>query len=469
MYSRQLLKVVSILFVAVFLASCAAPAAQAPTAANNTAPETSKLDLQGYQGPALTDKPITLRFLRQVYGDPQEAYYKDILAKWSAAYPNITIQMETVPFGELFTKVMTSAAGGNPPDIMMGQGDFTRNYVFSNVALPLNDYLKSDYLNDYVGPLLNMVTVDGKTYLFPYELQASTMAYNKDQFAKAGITTEPPQNSDTSNTWTWDQWLTAFQKIQDSQGGPDSQTIFPLAPSYFGAGGPGSNYWHEGILIRSFGDPNAPKDSTAYKTWLGISPDGLTATGYVDTPEAIVAMTLYQSLFTKKYTPTAAMSNAWTSGMETVNWGASQDWADVGRVPFKASIAANPIGKVQFTHISGDAPFISTKTKYPAEAAAFLAFLCNDANRIEWYKIWGSVPARKSIIPQVPEWNQWPYTMFFDEVSKFGAPAPQTPGTLEYETAMNEAIKDIALGADPATRLHQAAQKIDSVLAKYKQ
>jgi hypothetical protein len=33
---------------------------------------------------------------------------------------------------------------------------------------------------------------------------------------------------------------------------------------------------------------------------------------------------------------------------------------------------------------------------------------------------------------------------------------------------MNEAIKDIALGADPAARLHQAAKDIDDVLAKYR-
>jgi multiple sugar transport system substrate-binding protein len=70
---------------------------------------------------------------------------------------------------------------------------------------------------------------------------------------------------------------------------------------------------------------------------------------------------------------------------------------------------------------------------------------------------------------QLPKFKEYPYNMMVDEVSKFGAPAPLTPGTLEYETAMNEAIKDIALGADPESRLHQAAQEIDDTLSKYKQ
>jgi len=42
-----------------------------------------------------------------------------------------------------------------------------------------------------------------------------------------------------------------------------------------------------------------------------VSPDGLKATGYVDTPEAAAGMKLYQSLFTKKLTSPVAIARAW--------------------------------------------------------------------------------------------------------------------------------------------------------------
>jgi len=447
----------------------AAPAAKPTTAPATTAPAGASIDLQGYAGPKLTDQPITLRFLRQTYGDAQEAYLKDVYAQWNAAYPNIKIQEETVPFGQLFTKVQTSAASGDPPDIMMGQGDFTRNYVYGKLALPLNDYLTPKYMDDYFDVLRQMGTVDGKLYLAPYEMQVSDMVYNKDAFQKAGIE-EPPQTADTGQAWTWEQWRDAMRKLQAANPTTSADAIiWPLAASEYGPGGPGGNYWHEGILIRSFGDPSASHDLTAYNTWAGISEDGLSATGYVDTPEAIDAMKLYQSWFTEKLTPTGAMSNSFYDGKAFINWAGGQAWTFIPQlnVKFNTAIAANPRGKVQFTHVSGDSPIVSSKSKHPAEAVAFLTFLANDKNRIAWDKAWGAMPARKSVMDQLPKFKTYPYSMMLDEVTKYGAPSPLTAGTLEYETAMNEAIKDIALGADAAARLHQAAKDIDDVLAKY--
>jgi len=47
---------------------------------------------------------------------------------------------------------------------------------------------------------------------------------------------------------------------------------FALAPSAYGNGGAGSSYWYEGLYIRAQGDPNAAKDSSAYKSSFGVSP-----------------------------------------------------------------------------------------------------------------------------------------------------------------------------------------------------
>jgi multiple sugar transport system substrate-binding protein len=44
----------------------------------------------------------------------------------------------------------------------------------------------------------------------------------------------------------------------------------------------------------------------------------------------------------------------------------------------------------------------------------------------------------------------------------------KTPGWFDYFNAANTAVKDIALGADPAQRLQEAASQIDKLLAKYK-
>jgi len=47
--------------------------------------------------------------------------------------------------------------------------------------------------------------------------------------------------------------------------------------------------------------------------------------------------------------------------------------------------------------------------------------------------------------------------------------APKTVGWNEYYSAINPAVKDIALGADPKQSLDQAAKVIDDQLKKYQQ
>ena len=103
-----------------------------------------------------------------------------------------------------------------------------------------------------------------------------------------------PRRSTTA--WTWDQALDAFKKLQ--QGPADNPTVWGLAPSVFGDGTPGS-YYRDGIMMRSKGDPNAPADSSAYKTFLGIAPDlgAANVDGYVNSPEAVEGLKFYQGMF----------------------------------------------------------------------------------------------------------------------------------------------------------------------------
>ena len=55
-----------------------------------------------------------------------------------------------------------------------------------------------------------------------------------------------------------------------------------------------------------------------------------------------------------------------------------------------------------------------------------------------------------------------------DELTRVGFAPPITPGYLEYFSAMNAAVKDIALGAPVEDRLHKVAKELDGLLAPYK-
>lgn len=317
---RQLVGRALMLTGALTLAACA-PAAPAASPTTATAPTSAgavstpgstagggyKLDLGGYRGPAPTTQPVQLRLTRQSYPPAVEQWWKDMYAQWASAFPNITIQEETVPYGDLQQKLQTYVAAGDTPDVMMGRGDFVQAYVFNSLVTDLSQFLNDDFVADITPAVRSQQTVNGKLYSWPWETNNSILYFNKDIWGPTGVPM-PPETTDINAGWTWDQFGDAWTQLAQRLNASGASDVYPLAASEYGNGGPGSNYWYESIYIRSNGDPKAAQDSTAYKTFAGVSPDGVTATGYVDTPEAIKGMTFYQNLFTSKLTPSVALA-----------------------------------------------------------------------------------------------------------------------------------------------------------------
>ena len=73
-----------------------------------------------------------------------------------------------------------------------------------------------------------------------------------------------------------------------------------------------------------------------------------------------------------------------------------------------------------------------------------------------------------SLYNSLDAYGEQPYKMFADELAKIAEPRPSIPGWGEYEVVMNEAIKNIAYGADARETLNDAAKRLNEQLAKYK-
>lgn len=435
-------------------------------------PGNYKLDLGAYKGPVPTDKPVELRYLRQIATPAAEDYYRRIYAEWTAAYPNITIKEETVAYGDLNQKLQTYVAAGDAPDIMMGKGDFVQAYVYNKIPLNLSDYMTPEFINDLTPAAKAQLVVDGKLYAWPWESSQIMLYFNRDLFKKAGVEA-PPETADLDQGWTWAQFEKACMDLSAALNRGGSVETYALAASDYGNGGPGSNYFYEGIYLRSMGDPSAARDSSEYKTFIGVGADGSQASGYVDTKQAIEGMGLYQRLFQQKVTPSVALPRQFEDAKAAMKFGPfsfSRRYADKAQkdwyLGFDWGVTPVPRGTITFNHVSGDSPIISAGGKHPAEATAFMAFLHNDTNRVAWHKAWGSMPARLSLFDKLN------YTLLVDKLGRTliekGHAAPVTPGYLEYFGEMNTAVKDIALGAKVDERLHGAGREIDGLIKRYK-
>jgi multiple sugar transport system substrate-binding protein len=457
------------------LAACADSTSSAD--ANPAAPVSGpgpghyRIDLGGYQGPELPSKTMTLRFMRQSYSPAVNAFFSKLYEQFSAAYPNITVKEELVPYGDLPTKLKVYVASNDAPDIMMGRNDFTEAYAAGKIALPLNNYFTTGYLADIYAPLKEAASAGGNLYCLPWDNNVEVLLFNRDLFTKAGVA-PPPESDDIKDAWTVEQMIDSMKALTTNLRGKGDTATWALASSTAGNGGPGSNYTqHESFWIRMMGDPAAAADSEDYRTWAGVSKDGFTASGYLDTAGAIAGMTDYQTFYGAGLTPKGIVPDQLTAGTAALSmdsFSVANLYLTKGSEPaFGWGVSPMPKGKTLFGCNSSDAPIVWAKTPNPDAAAALVAYLCNDANRIQFARLWGSVPARTSLIGQMTEY-QGAKQKLAAALAKQSSGAPRSVGWFDYFNAMNPAVKDIALGADPATTLHSTAKQIDQLLAKYK-
>jgi multiple sugar transport system substrate-binding protein len=431
-----------------------------------------KMDLGGYAGPELTSEPVTLRFMRQDFTPDVNALLEAAYAEFKAAYPNITIVEEKVPYGDLQKKMLVYVASGDAPDIMMGRTDFTDAYHIGKVALAVQDYLTPEYINDIPANLRAAASSEGNLYSVPWETSIMMLYFNRDLFEKAKMKT-PPEPTTLEGGWTDEELIANLVELNAKLKEAGDNQSWALAAAGQGNGGPGANYSQlESIWIRSQGDPNAAKDSSAYKTLMGISDDGLKVSGYIDTEEAIKGMRYYQSLFAKGLTPLGPVPNQFQGGLAGTYFG-GLNFTNRFRVPgkeppFKWGVSLPPKGNIIFNGNGSDAPLVWSKSPQPAEAVALLCHLCNDKNRLAFHKTWGSMPSRTSLREQMSDFATEQPFKIAQALSAASYSVPRTPGYFDYFNAMNPAVKDIALGADPAKVLPETAAKIDRLLAKYK-
>jgi multiple sugar transport system substrate-binding protein len=123
--------------------------------------------------------------------DGQKAL-EDLLVKFKAKYPKVTVEVDYTNYSKLNEKLTTSIASGRPYDVMlMGVGwipPFAAKGVLADLGTDATS-LEKQFNKRVVDP----GTYQGKVYGLPIMLDTRYGMYRKDIFAEAGLT-EPPKN-----------------------------------------------------------------------------------------------------------------------------------------------------------------------------------------------------------------------------------------------------------------------------------
>ncbi len=117
--------------------------------------------------------------------------FKDVVAGYTAAHPNVTV---TVRGGTNDEQLAAAVRSGNPPDVSSSFASFNVGaFTESGAWLDLNPFLKKDNIGTSIFTPATMyyTQFNGKRTFLPLLADTFGLYYNKDMFAKAGITSPP--------------------------------------------------------------------------------------------------------------------------------------------------------------------------------------------------------------------------------------------------------------------------------------
>lgn len=120
-------------------------------------------------------------------GSADERALTTIVEMARARAPEAQITVRQVPYGELFTRLRSEAAGGDP-DLYLAPNDNLSKQVRAGLLLPLDDQLK-DQLATLMPVAVEGMTVDDRIYGIPESLKAVALYYNKAEVPAPPATT----------------------------------------------------------------------------------------------------------------------------------------------------------------------------------------------------------------------------------------------------------------------------------------
>ncbi|KRD00743.1 MULTISPECIES: extracellular solute-binding protein [unclassified Streptomyces] len=202
--------------------------------------------------------PVTITWWDTSNATNEAPTYQALVKQFEAANKDVKVKYVNVPFDQAQNKFDTAAGASGAPDILRSEVGWTPAFAKKGYFLPLDgtDALKDQ--SKFKSNLLEQAKYEGKTYGVPLVTDTLALVYNKDLFAKAGITAAPK---------SWDELKTAAATVKAKTGvdGYWGSTQAYYAQSFlYGEGTDTVDADAKKITV------NSAAAKKAYGTWLGL-------------------------------------------------------------------------------------------------------------------------------------------------------------------------------------------------------
>lgn len=168
------------------------------------------------------DGKTTLDFWSFWGSGARQEVIEEIIDDFNASQDKIEVKYSYQPWGDIWTKSLSSITAGNPPDVIVQDINSVAQRAEAQQATNLSEYIEEGFSDEFYPQLWDTVEYEGDAYAVPFNTDTQVIFYNKTLFKEAGISKEQlPQ--------TWEELETVARKL-DVKNGDDFERIgfYPL-------------------------------------------------------------------------------------------------------------------------------------------------------------------------------------------------------------------------------------------------
>ena len=323
-------------------------------------------------------KAVEIEYWQYVF-DTRVKAMDELIAKFEAANPDITVKQTTFPYADYQTRIVAAKTAGQGPDVMQLFYGWLDKFVDGGLLQPLSpktfphDKIEADFF-----PIVKAMKRGDDYYGLPTAVRSLALFYNKKLFQEAGLDpSKPPQ--------TLDEFVAAAEKTTKR----DSAGNITSAGTTLDMAGQDHQWWRE-VLVRQFGgEPYADNDTkVTYNSDAGVAAlkwytdlqlvKKVGQAGFMDEGQAafkggVAAMTIDGTFRLGAF-----------KGIEGFDWGVTELPANKDGVRSNyASYFANGIAG-------------GLEGEKLAAAEKFLAYISSPEAMDIWLKTVGELPARRA-------------------------------------------------------------------------
>ncbi|OJX75698.1 extracellular solute-binding protein [Leifsonia sp. 71-9] len=131
----------------------------------------------------------TLDLMVASYSDNTKAEWEQIIKDFEAKNGDIKVNLDVESWTDINNVIKTRIQAQKQPDIL--NIDAFAGFAADDLLYPAKDIVSASTLADFQDAFKKNASIDGTQYGLPFIASARALFYNKDDFAKAGISTPP--------------------------------------------------------------------------------------------------------------------------------------------------------------------------------------------------------------------------------------------------------------------------------------